>query len=208
MEENEIQKLVNELNERNQQKASETKKFVKPRPEPDVIITRYRILIERSVFWSARQAYLELFKSFLSKKIGGETFRTKFFRLKGQNVRRTYEICNKIEGEIDEKIEEEIDLYYTSKATDFSRVIGNLYFEIDQYEPDIDDWDWNEIVYSESKLRSVILENYLPIIQKSCDLDDSLFHSKIDLDRLIERSYQIFFWVALAASGFLLVNLI
>ena len=48
----------------------------------------------------------------------------------------------------------------------------------------------------------------LAILEKSCDLDDSFFQTKINLDRLIERNYKILFWVALAASGFLLVNLI
>jgi len=44
--------------------------------------------------------------------------------------------------------------------------------------------------------------------EKSCDLDDSFFQTKINLDRLIERNYKILFWVALVASGFLLVNFI
>ena len=38
----------------------------------------------------------------------------------------------------------------------------------------------------------------LAISEKSCDLDDSFSQPKIDLDRLIERSYKILFWVALA----------
>ena len=45
------------------------------------------------------------------------------------------------------------------------------------------------------------------ISEKYCDLDDSFFQSKIDLDQLVERSYQILFLVSLAASGFLLLNL-
>ena len=48
----------------------------------------------------------------------------------------------------------------------------------------------------------------LAISEKSCDLDDSFSQTKINLDRLIERNYKILFLVALAASGFLLVNLI
>lgn len=164
-------------------------------------LINYNIVVEQGLFWVSRQAYLELLKSFLLKEIDGVTFSSKFFRLRGQNMARADEICEKIE----EGIKPIPDFYYISKSDDFNSAIDGLFFAIECYSPNIEDSDWNETVYSESKLRSVIQERYLPILQKSCDLDDSFFQSKIDLDSLVERSYQIFFSV-LAASGLLLVN--
>jgi len=67
------------------------------------------------------------------------------------------------------------DFYYTSKSEDFSSLIGDLYFEIDLYDPDREDSDWDEFTYSESKLRSLIHEEYVPIFQKCCDLENSFF---------------------------------
>jgi len=141
-----------------------------------------------SVFWASRQAYLELLQSFLSKKIDGETLTSKFFQLRIQDMISTDKLCAIIE----DQILPIPDLYYTFKAKDFSSAIDELYLEIDRYDANINDWDWNDIVYSESKLRSVIQEEFVPRLQHSCDLDDSFFRPQVDLDQLIRRSYLIF----------------
>lgn len=134
-------------------------------------LKNYNLIVGDSVFWASRQAYLELVQSFLSKKIDGETLTSKFFKLRSQDRMRTNELCAIIE----DQILPIPDLYYTFKARDFSSAINELYLEIDRYDPDIDDWDWDDIVYSESKLRSVIQEKFVPILQNSCDLNDSFF---------------------------------
>ena len=151
-------------------------------------LENYNLIVEDSVFWASRQAYLEVVKSFLSRKIDGETFTSKFFELRSQDRMRTNELCAIIE----DRILPIPDLYYTFKAKDFCSAINELYLEIDRYDPDIDDWDWNDIVYSESKLRSVIQEKFVPILQQSCDLNNSFFRPQVDLDQLIRRSYLIF----------------
>jgi len=136
-------------------------------------LKNYKLIVGDSVFWASRQAYLEVVQSFLSKKIDGETLTSKFFQLRSQDMMRTDELCAIIE----DQILPIPDLYYTFKAKNFSSAIDDLYLEIDRYDPKIDDWDWNDIVYSESKLRSVIQES---------------FRSQVDLDQLIRRSYLIF----------------
>ena len=99
------------------------------------------------------------------------------------------------------KIEDQIlpldDLYYTSKAAEFTSAIADLYFEIDQCNSYIEDSDWNNIVYSESQLRSIIQENFVPIFQKSCDLNDSFFQLDIDYNKIIQKSYFIFLFCSL-----------
>ena len=151
-------------------------------------LKNYNYIVDDSVFWASRQAYLEVIQSFLSKKIDGETLTFKFFQLRNQDMIRTDELCAIIE----DKILPIPDLYYTFKATDFNSTIDDLYFEIDRYDPNIDDWNWNDIVYSESKLRSVIKEKFVPRLQHSCNLNDSFFRPQVDLDQLIRRSYLIF----------------
>ena len=103
-----------------------------------------------------------------------------------------------------EKIEENLqpipDLHYTFKAKDFVSAIDNLYLEIDRDDSDLENWDSNEIVYSESKLRSVIDEKFVLILQKSCDLDPFFFQPKMNLESLVKKSYQIRFSIALATS--------
>lgn len=146
------------------------------------------LIVGDSVFWASRQAYLDVLQSFLSKKIDGETLTSKFFELRIEDMMRTDELCAIIE----DQILPISDLYYTFKAKDFSSVIDELYLEIDRYSPTIDDWDWNDIVYSESKLRSVIQEKFVPRLQQSCDLNDSFFRPQVDLEQLIRRSYLIF----------------
>jgi hypothetical protein len=155
-------------------------------------VKKYKMIVGDSVFWASRQAYLEVVQSFLSKKIDGETLTSKFFELRTQDMISTNELCARIE----DQILPIPDLYYTVKATDFSSAIDDLYLEIDRYDsdfddPNIDDWesDWDDIVYNESKLRSVIQEEFVPILQKSCDLNDSFFRPQEDLDQLIRRSY-------------------
>ena len=151
-------------------------------------LKNYEWIVGDSVFWASRQAYLEVVQSFLSKKIDGETLTSKFFQLRSQDMRSTNELCAIIE----DQILPIPDLYYTFKAKDFSSAIDDLFLEIDRYDPTIDDWDWNDIVYSESKLRSVIQEKFVPRLQQSCDLNDSFFRPQVDLDQLIRRSYLIF----------------
>jgi len=151
-------------------------------------LKNYNLIVEDSVFWASRQDYLEMIQNFLSKKIDGETFTSKFFNLRGQNMRSTKELCAIIE----DQILPIPDLYYTFKAKEFSSAIDELYLEIDRYDPNIDAWDWDDIVYSESKLRSVIQEKFVPRLQNSCDLNDSFFRPELDVDQLIRRSYLIF----------------
>ena len=151
-------------------------------------LKNYHLIVEDSVFWASRQAYLELVKSFLSKKIDGETFTSKFFLLRVQDMKSTGELCARIE----DRIFPILDLYYTFKAEDFSSAIDDLYLEIDLYDPNLDDWDWNDIVYSESKLRSVIQKEFVPRLQQSCDLNESFFRPQMELDSLIRRSYLVF----------------
>ena len=136
----------------------------------------YHLIVEDSVFWASRQAYLEIVQSFLSKKIDGETLASKFFKLRGQDIIRKEEFCAIIE----DRILPIPDLYYTFKARDFSSTIDELFLEIDRYDPNIDGWDWNNIVYSESQLRSVIQENFVPRLQNSCDLNDSFFRPQVE----------------------------
>lgn len=57
-------------------------------------------------------------------------------------------------SEIIEEVKKPIpDFYYTSKSEGFSSATDNLYFDIDLYDPDLEDSDWYEVSYSESKLR-------------------------------------------------------
>lgn len=156
-------------------------------------VTNYQIVVEDSVFWASRQAYLEVVQSFLSKKIDGDILTSKFFQLRGQDMRRKNELCAIIE----DRILPIPDLYYTFKATDFSSAIDELFLEMDRYDPDIDDGDGYGIVYSESNLRSVIQEHFVPRLQKSCDLNASFFRPQIDLDQLMRRSYLIFLMTSL-----------
>jgi len=151
--------------------------FKKPRKSlktPLEKLKNYNVIVEDSVFWASRQYYLELLQNFLSKKIDGEIFTFKFFELRTQNIINKEELCAIIEDEI----RPIPDLYYTFKATDFSSAINELYLEIDRYDPNIHDDDqshWNDIIYSESQLRSVIQKNFVPRLQQSCDLNDSFF---------------------------------
>ena len=148
------------------------------------------MIIEDSVFWGSRKAYLELIQNFLLKKIDGEILASEFFELRMDNIIRRQELCAMIE----DQILPIPDLYYTFKASNFNSAINELFLEIDRYDPDIDNSDWkeNDIVYNESKLRSVIQEEFVPIFQQSCDLKDSFFRPQVDLDQLIRTSYLIF----------------
>ena len=83
------------------------RKSLKP---PIKKLKNYHWIVEDSVFWTARQAYLEVLQSFLSKKIDGETLTSKFFGLRTQDMIRTDELCAIIE----DRILPIPDLYYTS----------------------------------------------------------------------------------------------
>lgn len=155
-------------------------------------LTNYIIVVGASVSWASRQAYLELIQNFLSKKIDGITFQSEFLSLRGQNMSKANEICEKIE----DGLKPIPDFYYTSKADDFDSEINDLFFPVEAYvpveaydsdiddsdDPDIDDSYWDEICPSENKLRSIIQEKFVPRFQQSCDLNDSFFRPQVDLD--------------------------
>ena len=153
----------------------------------------YKIFIEESVFWESRQAYLKMLQKFLQKKIDAATFTSEYFQLRAEHIITAEKLCAKIEDQILPLD----DLYYTSKAAEFTSAIADLYFEIDQCNSYIEDSDWNNIVYSESQLRSIIQENFVPIFQKSCDLNDSFFQLDIDYNKIIQKSYFIFLFCSL-----------
>ena len=159
--------FLNEVNrqiELDRQEEETSKKSRTERPPLHVIRTRYRCLVSSSVFWDSRQAYLDLLQTFLSKEMDGERFCSEFFRLRMKNIQRTNELCDQIENRIQPI--PDLHLHHTAKAAGFDSEIGDLFFEVDRYDPEIEDSDWNEIVYSESKLRFVIQEYYFPKLQK------------------------------------------
>ena len=63
-----------------------TKKPIKSLKTPIEKVKSYHFIIEDSVFWASRQAYLDLLQSFLSKKIDGETLISQFSQLRFQNI--------------------------------------------------------------------------------------------------------------------------
>lgn len=187
----------------------------KPKSEPDTILSRYRVFIEDSVVWGYRKNYIDLIESFLSKEIDGEIFSEKFFELRGQTLIEIRQLYEKIE----EDIKPIPNVFYTSKSDNFNSAICDLFFTVDDYDPEYnpdiedsdEDSDLNDFVSSERKLRAVIQKVYLPILKKSCDLEDSFFpssyDSKIGVDQLIQRSYNLLFLVlvfvlSLGVSGF------
>ena len=140
---------------------------------PSQKLITYISIIENSVFWSSRENYLELLQSFLSKKIDAKTFTFEFCDLRGQDMDNASELCEKIENDIVPIP----DFYYTHKAACFISIIDELFFDIDRYEPNIensdniDDYDLNNVTYSENELRWVIQEKFVPRLQQSCDLN-------------------------------------
>lgn len=179
-----------------------TKELRKSLKTPIEKVKNYNLIVSDSVFWASRQAYLEVIESFLSKKIDGETLTTKFFKLRSQDMIRTEELCAIIE----DQILPIPDLYYTFKAKNFSSTIDELFLEIDRYSPDVEGWDSNNIVYSESQLRSVIQKQFVPELQYSCDLNDLFFRPQVDLNQLIRRSYLIFIMSSLGLFTSLIIK--
>ena len=141
-------------------------------------LQNYRVLIQDVIVWDSKQFYLDLLKDFLTNKIDGGTFCSKFLEIRYKNLFRISEICNKIE----EDIMPIPNFLYTSESGNFAAALDDLFFEVERYDPDIDDSDWNEVGCSENQLRSIIQETYAPILQQSCNLDSEFFQSNIDLD--------------------------
>lgn len=131
-------------------------------------LRNYNIIIDQAVSWTYRQDYLDLLRNFVLKKINGETFCSEFLTLRRESHRKADEICKNIE----EKRKPMANFHYSCKSENFYSITEDLFFEIDRFDPDFEDSNWNEFVYSESKLRSVIKENYL-ILQKVCELEDN-----------------------------------
>ena len=124
---------------------------------PTEKLESYNFIVYDIVFWASRQVYLKLIQSFLSKKIDGRTLESQFFELRINNMKESEELCRIIE----DQILPIPDFCYTCKAKDFGSIIEDIYFEIKLYSPDIDDQDSNDFVFSESKLRSILHEDYV-----------------------------------------------
>jgi hypothetical protein len=169
-----------------------SKKRSKSVKTPIEKLKSYHLIVEASVFWASRQDYLKVIQSFLLKKIDGEILTSEFFKVRSEDLIKSEEFYFMIE----DQILPIPDLSYTSQASNFNEIIGDLYLEIEKYDPTIEDTNFDDpifdIVYSENELRSLIEKKFVPILQKSCDLSDSFFQPHLDLDKLIRRSYIIF----------------
>ena len=203
----ELERLVQDLTADNRDSnfafefLGSSKKQRKSLKTPIEKLSSYNLIVEHSVFWASRQAYLELIQSFLLKKIDAETLTSKFFELRTQDIISVEELRLRIE----DQILPIPDLYYTFKATDFTSAIDDLYLEIDRYSSDLDDSNLDDIVYSENKLRLLIQKKFVLKLQHFCDLNDSFFQSQVDLDQLIRKSYLIFMISTLGLFTSLLV---
>lgn len=167
----ELEKMAREICELDSDPLEKLGPFRKPRDPSKNLpkkLTNYTIVVESSVAWASRKAYLNLLKRFLAKEIDGITFQSEFISLRGQNMSKVSEICEKIE----DGLKPIPDFYYTSKADDFNSELVDLFDPVEAFDPNIDDSYWTGIVFSENQLRSVIRETYLPILQKCCDFKD------------------------------------
>lgn len=126
----------------------------------------------------------------------GLQFQDAFLKLWYSDMKQVRQLIETIEAR---NLNQLPDLVYSSKAGVFSDVISSLFFTVE----DIQSLD-------ESTIRSFIEESYFPNFRNH--FDDSFFPPrKIDLDRLdrlIAKSYKIFFSVALLAIGSFLANLL
>lgn len=164
---------------------SQPLKKQKPKKDCNVILTFYHLFLESVVFWSSRTDYRLLVRDFVDKKINGVEFQGLFLELWYADLRKFLQLIEIIED--GEKENEILDFCYTSESLAFRNIMNDIFYVIEEYES------------SESPefLRSYLQKEFLPILEGST----------INLDKLIDRSYQILYSTALAMIGFvLLVN--
>lgn len=189
--------VLEELNRKDEEKENRLK--LEPVKKEEItqkdlyqIINFYHILIENMVFWSSHQDYNLLVQKFLNKEINGFEFQDAFLKLwysDGSQIRKIIEIIEN--GDKNYQIP---DFFYTSKSMIFLDVICDAFFAAEGYESE----------ENEDYLRSFFQKNYVSPLRKH--FDDSFFQLRIDLDKLIEKSYRILYSIAILITGFLLVN--
>lgn len=122
--------------------------------------------------------------------MNGWEFQDEFLTLWFSNSRKIREIEQKIEEGQGQQIG---DLSYTSKSMDFSKAINNLFVTVDACESE----------EALDGLRLFIPKYYFPILERVYDRDASVFRPKIDVEQVIDRSYQIIYSSAIVTIGFL-----
>ena len=143
----------------------------KPKSQPDKMVTRYRIIIERAVSWESRQIYFNLVEDFLKNKIGCENFTKQFCHQWYKDSKKISKICEKIE----ENLDSIPDFSYTTKSIELCNILGDYFLEVDYFseilenaERPLDQLD--NIQNIESEFRSVT-QKIVPILKKSCDAE-------------------------------------
>lgn len=156
----------------------------KQKKDCDVILKFYHLFLESVVFWSSRTDYRLLVRDFVDKKINCFEFRRLFLKLWYADLGKLLQLIEIIEdGDKENQI---LDFCYTSESIAFRETISDLFYVVEGYEsPE-----------SPEGLRYYLQKEFLPILEGST----------INLDQLIDRSYQILYSTALAMIGFVLVN--
>lgn len=148
------------------------------------VLASYHLVLERAVFWSSREDYRLLVRDFVNKKIDGPKFERSFMRLRSRNMIEAKRLIDKIE---DDEQNEIPDFSYSFNSIAFLSTINNLFYTIEGFLPP-ESWD---------DLRACIEKGFLPILERFT----------MDLDKLIDRSYNILYGTALITIGFGLMNL-
>ena len=115
-------------------------------------LTKYKAVLEKPIFWGYRESYFKIIKSFIDKEIDAKKFDSEFLRLRSENTAQTTLLFRKIN-----KGSKTIsDFSFTTKSFDFVSVIGDIFFDLDLFDPSLDDSESSSYGYSEGKLRSVV----------------------------------------------------
>lgn len=173
--------------------------FLTPKERPEkkdcqTVLISYHLLLENAVFWSSRNEYRLLVRDFVNKKIDGSEFERSFMRLRSANMRKVRQLIETIENSDLSDQNKIPDFCYSSESVNFSRTIGNLFDAVEHYNYGASNYDSPGVTEG---LRFYLGKEFLPILERLT----------INLDQVIDRSYNILYATTLAAIGFGLVNL-
>ena len=115
-------------------------------------LTKYEVVFENPIFWASRESYFKIIKSFIEKEIGAKKFDSEFLKLRSENMAQ----INLLVQKINKGSKTIPDFSFTTKSFDFVSVIGDIFFDLDLFDPSLDDSESSSYGYSEGKLRSVV----------------------------------------------------
>lgn len=142
-------------------------------------LRKYEILLEYEVFWNGRKAYLQLARDFMNSTINPNQFTLNFFDLRRYHMTLSENVGRYL-------FEKQIFIQPTFKLEGFLTLIDELFYILDLYEEDVQDFKLTNTLVSTKGLKYYVKNTFIPELENYIQKEENFLNQDDSTDQILK----------------------